>query len=665
MCGIAALIDYAGTDAESHIRRMCEVIRHRGPDDEGYALLDASARSTVFRGGADTPEDCYGSGLPYAPKASSEGSAVVARHALGHRRLSILDLSPAGHQPMSDAARQQLVVYNGEIYNHVELRVELEQLGHRFQSHSDTEVLLAAWRQWGEVCLERFNGMFAFVILDMERRRLFVARDRFGVKPLYWWRSPLGFVAFASEIKQFTVLPGWRAKLNGARAYDYLNWAASDHTSETLFAGVQQLSGGEYFLCSLDDVAAGMVPKRWYTLRPETVGLDFAEAALHFRELFTDAVRLRMRADVPLGTGLSGGLDSSSIVCTVNRLLREQDAHALQNTFSACAEDSRFDERKYIEVVARRTGVVTHYTFPRLDALFPELGQLVWHHDEPFFSTSVYAEWRVFELVRRAGVKVTLDGHGADELLAGYHGFFGALLAGLFVKGDWIGLRREMSAMRQRFGYGGVHLVLRMLDNLLPEGIRQPLRRMSGRSAIGSAWLDRSRLGVVETDPFQTTGAKSVGLFGMSRAQLLHTSLPVQLKWADRDSMAHSVESRVPFLDYRLVEFVLGCPDAYKVEAGVTKRLLREGLGDRLPPEIAGRMDKMGFVTPESAWVREMAPDQFRRALAEAVEASHGILTPATLPAAESIIRGQGAYDNLLWRWICFGRWMDRFSVTP
>ncbi len=664
MCGLAALIGRPGVNVAVHIGAMCDVIRHRGPDDEGYALVSHRLEGARFLGGPDTPADCYGSGLSYAP-ISPLDEKMSSRFALGHRRLAILDLSPGGHQPMADHAGRQLIVYNGEVYNHIELRAELEALGHVFRSHSDTEVVVAAWRQWGEGCLPRFNGMFAFVILDLQQRRVFAARDRFGVKPLYWWDSPSGFVAFASEIKQFTVLPGWHARLNGARAYDYLNWAVSDHGTETLFAGVQQLAGGEYLLAGLDELADHRRPQRWYTLRPAIVEMGFDAASSHFRKLFEESVQLRLRADVPLGTGLSGGLDSSSIVCTVNQQLRSKDAHALQNTFSACAEDPRFDERRFIEVVARQTGVATHYTFPQFDGLFPVLDELVWHHDEPFLSTSVYAEWRVFQLARANGVKVTLDGHGADEMLAGYHGFFGARLGALLVRGDLTGLAREITAMGRRFGYSPLHLLLRMMDTLLPNSLRQPLRRLSGRSATRAAWLNLESLVIAEVDPFAEKGAKSASIGEMSRAQVLHTSLPVQLKWCDRDSMAHSVESRAPFLDYRLVEFVLGCPDAFKLERGVTKRILRAALADQLPFDVANRVDKMGFVTPEAAWVRETAPMQFRRAVAEAVEQSHGVLTAATLPAAEAIIAGRRPYDNLLWRWICFGRWMALFSVTP
>lgn len=663
MCGIAALIGLPGVNVAPHIQVMTHTIRHRGPDDEGYVLIEGRAGNSVFLGGQDTSVGCYSSGLLYTPcDMLAEGGLPTAQLALGHRRLSILDLSPAGHQPMADDARH-LIVYNGEVYNHVELRAELESLGHTFRSKSDTEVVLAAWRQWGNSCVERFNGMFAFVIVDLDGWRLFAARDRFGVKPLYWWLSPVGMLAIGSEIKQFSVLPGWQPRLNGQRAYDFLNWAVSDHTTETLFEGVHQLSGGEYVDCSIDEAGRGLKPRRWYRLCAAPVAHSLSEAVEQFRTLFDDSVRLRLRADVEVGTGLSGGLDSSSIVCTVNSLLRAQHAHALQNTFSACTKDLRYDERPFIDEIVRQTGVTAHTTFPELDSLFPSMQQIIWHQDEPFYSTSIYAEWNVFKLVSQTGVKVTLDGHGADELLAGYHGFFGARLAGLLLRGHWLGFVRETNAMRKRFGYGYVLLVMRVLDTLLPDFLRQPLRRMSGRASLDPSWLDTARLGVEPSDPFRHSGAKARNISDMSVAQLLYTSLPVQLHWADRDSMAHSVESRVPFLDYRLVEFIVGCPDEFKIEHGVTKRVLRDAMRDRLPIAVADRVDKMGFVTPEASWVRECEPEYFRLAVRQAVEKSHGVLTDVVNEQAEKIIAGRGEYNSILWRWICFGDWMERFGV--
>lgn len=665
MCGLSALIGKPEVDVAPYIRAMTDIIRHRGPDDEGYALIPDRGVTPVFLGGEDTPQDCYRDGAAWAPRSSIGNNLTApARIALGHRRLSILDLSPAGHQPMADTEGRQIIVYNGEVYNFPELRAELEAKGYSFRSHSDTEVVLAAWRHWGRDCLSRMNGMFAFVILDLEQWRVFAARDRFGIKPLYWWTSPAGFVAFASEIKQFTSLPGWQPSLNASRAYDYLNWAVSDHTPQTMFAGVSQLTGGEYVDVDIEAFASGNVhPQRWYTLQAAECEMPFNLAHEHFRKLFEDAVRLRLRADVPVGTCLSGGLDSSAIACAMHRVMSSNDSGAVQYTFSACAEDARFDERPFIHAVAQHIGVTPKKIFPKLEGLFSSIGKLVWHHDEPFLSSSVFAEWCVFDLVQHSGVKVTLDGHGADELLAGYHGFFGARLAGLMRSGNIAGLIREMAAMHRRFGYSPLHLGMRMLDMVLPDALRQPIRRYVGKASVRPEWLDMRRLGIEGEDPFVTCKARSASVRAMSMGQLLHTSLPMQLHWADRDSMAHSVESRVPFLDWRLVEFVLGCPDDYKIRLGVTKQLLREGLRDLLPGKISGRTDKMGFVTPEEAWVREEAPQRFRQEVASAVEKSRGVLTPKVLERAEAIIGGRVPYNNLLWRWICFGHWMERFGV--
>ena len=245
MCGIAALFVREGQPLSTLIQAMSTLVRHRGPDGEGFAIFSARDFAATPLGGMDTPTAAYDARIAYAPRRDAE-SVRDAVAALGHRRLSIIDLSAAGHQPMCTGDRRYWIVYNGEIYNHVELRAELEKLGHAFVSHSDTEVILHAYREWGERCLDRFNGMFAFVLLDRTARRVFAARDRFGVKPLYLWRSPQGLVAMASEIKQFSTLPGWSPRVNGQRVYEFLNWGLLDHTEETLFDGVRELRGGGY-----------------------------------------------------------------------------------------------------------------------------------------------------------------------------------------------------------------------------------------------------------------------------------------------------------------------------------------------------------------------------------------------------------------------------------
>lgn len=668
MCGLIALYHPRGeVSLEAALDTLARV-NHRGPDDAGLVAFEGIQLEPCVSAG----KELFAPAVATAGGASGLGNGRAARNmALGHRRLSIIDLAPSGHQPMCTPDRGCWIVYNGEIYNYIELREELRARGYTFISQSDTEVILAAYREWGWECLGRFNGMFAFVLFDRARDTLFAARDRFGVKPLYYWISPRGVLAFASEIKQFTVLPGWRARLNGQRAYDFLNWALLDHTDETMFEGVFQLRGGEMVELELAKLerafpAAGhrLPVRRWYKLRPRDFAGTFADAAHEFRELFADSIRLRLRADVPVGSCLSGGLDSSSIVCVLNELLRQRDAHALQQTFSACAAVERFDESRFVDAVARHAAVASHRVFPDAEGLFASLDRITWHQDEPFGSTSIYAQWRVFELAAEHGVKVMLDGQGADELLAGYHNYFSACYGALLRSLRWVSLWREMQAAARLHGYPATWAVKQALNNVLPEVVRQPLRRLAGKPGVSASWVRLERLGAEPRDPYLVHGgAKAPSVRAMSRAQILHTSLPMLLHWEDRDSMAHSVEARLPFLDYRLVEFVLGLPDEFKIRDGTTKRVLREALRGSLPEAVRSRMDKMGFVTPEEVWLRETHSGRFRTALREAVEASRGILDPRIEDLFDRTIAGQRPFDFSIWRAISFGNWMKVFDV--
>jgi asparagine synthase (glutamine-hydrolysing) len=663
MCGFAAIIAPQGDATLRMIRGMSDAARHRGPDDEGFVLFGTDGLAPSRLGGPDTPGHAYASPYPYAPERRAEdtaagGSAVVA---MGHRRLSILDVSPAGHQPLCYGGGRYWIVYNGEVYNFVELREELEVLGHRFHSRTDTEVILAAYAQWGSDALSRLNGMFAFAIYDSERRRLVVARDRFGIKPLYWWTSPEGHVAFASEIKQFAALPGWNPRLNAQRAYDFLNWRITDHTAETLFDGVMQLRGGE--VLELDVDAPVVQPRSWYTLRPAPFDGSFEEASARFRELFVDAVRLRLRSDVPVGSCLSGGLDSSSIVCSMAELLAGTPG-AVQKTFSACAHEARFDERRYIDEVVALTSVEPHYVYPDVDSLFAVLDRLSWHQDEPVSTTSVFAQWEVFRIASENGIKVMLDGQGADEQLAGYHTFFAPRLAGLFLSMQWRTMVEEVRALERLHGYSAMHAAQHTLNMLLPRPLRAVGRRLAARTATAPGWLDMDRLGATPGNPFEERGSATSDVAALSVLQLTSTNLQMLLHWEDRDSMAHSVESRVPFLDYRLVEFVLGLPVEFKIAGGITKRVLREGMSGILPESVRGRMDKMGFVTPEELWLRRDAPDRFRSLVASSSEETGGIIRPGVAAAVQQMVDGRTPFEPLAWRVISFAAWMRTFGVT-
>lgn len=628
MCGISGLFGALSNDAVGIVRDMNDVIAHRGPSGSGEWM---------------------------------EGAVV-----LGHRRLSILDLSNAGAQPMHYLERY-VIVYNGEVYNHIELRAELESLGYLFSSHTDTEVIIAAYAEWGEACLDKFNGMWAFALYDRKKCQLFLARDRFGVKPLYLWRSPEGFFAFASEIKQFTVLPGWSALLDHQCAYDFLVWGALDHTEGTLFRGVRQMRGGQSLLVDLLEqerlkTVDELPVKTWYSLPEKKFEGEFDKAVEQFTSIFEDAVRLRLRADVAVGSCLSGGLDSGSIVTVMSRLLRANGAGEQQKTFTYRDYHSAYDEWDFARSVVELTGVKALQTYPERSGFFNVVDQLIWHQDEPFGSTSIYAQWRVFEDAAENRVVVMLDGQGADELLAGYRTFIGPYLAGLIRAGKWCNFLSEGLAMRRGRHQSLARIFLYFGDAMLPSWMRSFLQKLMGRGAT-PGWLGIHRLKAHVGDPFSSLLSSRDSLQGQSRAQLTATNLQMLLHWEDRNSMAHSIEARVPFLDYRLVEFALSLPDSFKMRRGYTKSVLREAMKGILPEKVRMRTDKMGFVTAEEVWLRQEHTDDFRHALRDSIAASQGVLLPKALDNLEEMIAGKRPFSSEPWRQICFGLWMRRFAV--
>lgn len=625
MCGIAGIFSSKDISA-NYIKSMLEPIIHRGPDSEGIVSMLGNR--------------CF----------------------LGHRRLSILDLTEAGKQPMSYKQGRYWITYNGEVFNYVELKSELEGNGYCFNTGTDTEVIMAAYDCWGKECLHKFNGMWAFIILDTIEQKIFVARDRFGVKPIYYWRSPEGFLALASEIKQFTVLPGWMPKVNGQRAYDFLKWGITDHTRETLFEDVYQIGAGEAVECGISELIKSMPVYKWYNLQARDFIGDFEEAAEEFRDIFTQSVALRLRSDVEVASCLSGGLDSSSIVCVVNDILKENGKDELQKTVSAGAAVSRYDESKYIDEVLKKRNIRGYYVYPEFETLFNALDDIVWHQDEPFGSTSIYAQWRVFEKAAEEKLTVMLDGQGADEQLAGYHAFFAPHFAGLFRRLQWLDLIQEINCCKKLHGYGLIFAIKGIVTELMPESVVNFLRnRYSGNDA-NPAWLDMGRLQAKPVNPGLYTGAKASSVKELSYSQLTASNLQMLLHYEDRDSMAHSVESRLPFLDYRLVEFVLGLPDEYKLSRGITKRVLRESMHGMLPEKIRLRMDKIGFATPEEVWARNNK-ESFRNAIHQSIESSLGIIKSSCLDGWNAIADNMSSYNFYIWRVICFGKWMERFNV--
>lgn len=629
MCGIAGFFAPQGQDM-SIIQDMCDVIEHRGPDDFGAKSFVVNNESQV---------------------------------GFGHRRLSIVDLSSNGHQPMGSQNDRYWITYNGEIYNYIELREELIGLGYSFKSKTDTEVILAAYEEWGIDCQNHFNGMWAFAVYDSQEKTIFLSRDRFGIKPLYYWVSPENIFYFGSEIKQFTVLPKWKAVLNHQRAYDFLVWGVTDHTEETMFDGVFHIPAGHYFfqdLKKLDNIALNKAPNiKWYNLPSTLTNISFEEASASLRELLKDSVNIRLRADVNVGSCLSGGLDSSAIVCLMSNILKDKKSDHLQKTFSACSNVQSVDEKKWIDLVVNHAKVDPYYTYPNRDDLFEKLDEIIWHQDEPFGSTSIFAQWEVFSLAKKNNTIVMLDGQGADEQLAGYHSFFGARLSDLLKSYKFVTFCTEAIDIHYQHGHSWLWILAQTASHTMPASIKNICRKILGRSHLRPSWLNFDALKVKPSNPHDD----AEGVKDLAYAQMTATNLQMLLHWEDRDSMAHSIESRVPFLDYRLVENIMSLPSEYKIKGSVTKRVLRAAINGIVPNQIKDRIDKIGFATPEEVWITGETSDIFREKIQYAALNSGGIITASALNYFDDVVQGKKPFSYTIWRIINFAQWLRVFDV--
>ncbi len=553
---------------------------HRGPDGFGVAIMEDGQ-----------------------VRRSRELPTPVGKIALGHNRLAIIDLSEGGHQPMRSSDGGLWIVYNGEIYNYRELREELESLGRQFRSSSDTEVLLEAYNTWGPTCVSRFNGMWAFAILDLRRRCLLLSRDRFGVKPLHIAKDG-DRILFASEIKALLAARQAPPRLNRGVAAAFLRHGVVNATDETFFEGIRCFPPAHYAEIDLER-PLDWTPVRFWAL-PDAPERGMAaptpeEACRNFRDLFTSSVSLRMRSDVRVGSCLSGGLDSSSIVCVASRLRPPDDP---MDTFTASFEDAALDERRYADAVNARVGARAHVTTPTAAGALQDWPALVRAQDEPFTSLSIYAQYCVMRLSRQNGVKVLLDGQGGDETLAGYRKY-----AMFHLRSLW---SRRRAVALAGFGWGllrrGDRGLMRLSEGVryLPGVLRRRAEGLSAAIAPGyrGAWTAAE----LAREPGHLVEDRQVD-------DLTRYSLPSLLRYEDRNSMAFGIEARVPFLDYRLVEFLLRVSSDRKLVGGQTKAILRRALRGTVPDEILDRRDKLGFGPPQQDWLRGAFGDRMRSVL--------------------------------------------------
>jgi asparagine synthase (glutamine-hydrolysing) len=600
---------------------MTEAIAHRGPDDKAVHEL---------------------------------GSLV-----LGHRRLSILDPTPASNQPMRSADGRYLVIHNGEIYNFLELADELRSQGHVFRTESDTEVLLTSYAAWGPDCVTKFNGIWAFVIWDTLEEQLFLSRDRLGVKPLFLAEGS-GQLAFASVIKALLTLPWVDRTPDPAAVRDFLMNGLVDHTSHTFFDGIRRLPAAHNMLIKRD------TRRTWRYWAPPSLSGDAstssttadAQSIDSIKSLVIDSISMQLRSDVSVGSCLSGGLDSSTIVTVADGLRRgtisatgakhhERDQYP-QMAFFASFPDPGIDERPFVDAVVRATDVDLRTTTPDAERVLETIADVVWQQDEPFGSTSIVAQYHVMRLAREAGVKVLLDGQGADELLGGYPGNASPRYAGALRSSEWsalIGrwLRRGSPAPPER-----------LLWHVLTNGRPPPTAARSSR-------VLRSRLGP-STAHAANLRAPRVHLEGTMLARTLwrdveSAHLPGLLRYEDRNSMAFGIEARVPFLDHRLVELALALPDRLKIDEGEHKLVLRRGMAGIVPEVVLRRRDKVGFSTPERKWLNEAISALDHLADTPESEAL-GLLRLGAVRWALDSWRGKEIARDVFWRILSLELWL-------
>lgn len=614
MCGI---FGYVGTNKIA-LKEATDIIQHRGPDADGFLSYFPKENKLFFN-------------------ASDNASDNQLRLNLGFRRLAIIDLKKHANQPFSDSSKKYHIIFNGEIYNYIEVRKELEKEGFHFKTQSDTEVLLKAYIHWGKECLQYLNGMWAFAILDLKRQKLFCSRDRFGIKPFFYSFTPSNGLFFASEIKQLLVA-GVKKEFNSKLLKDYLDLAILDHTAETWYKNIFHLPAAHYLELDLNTPTKFSIQRYWQ-LKPQShyENINWEEAKASFKKLFYDSVKLRFRSDVPVGSCLSGGLDSSSIVATAS------DSFDFPiHTFTLSSDYKQFDESHYVKELTKKYNNINP-SFCQLDetAFKNQFDKVLFHQDEPFSSMSILAQWEVMRLAKENGVTVLLDGQGGDEQLAGYRKFYAFYLKEKLQKGQLVQFAREAAFLFKNrefnfFDKDGLKRYLNLSQNTFQiySDLGQKLQRQSQIGLSGAQTLrERSKMDIEQY------------------------SFPPLLRYEDRNSMAFSLETRVPFMDYRLVEFLYSIPSDFKIKRGYTKAILRDSLKGVLPDSIRLRIAKLGFSTPQEIWMRKHLKPYFIKYF-EQMNNPY-LNNQNILVNYQNIGKNTSISPFLFFRIFCFDRWFQ------
>jgi asparagine synthase (glutamine-hydrolysing) len=618
MCGIAGILGARAVNAVA-VQAMTDVMAHRGPDGEGQWISDDG------------------------------------RVCFGHRRLAIIDITEKSAQPMLSADGALTITFNGEIYNYKELRTELQSFGAKFTTDSDTEVLLSAYAAWGDACLDRLNGMFAFAIHDKRRKVVFCGRDRFGEKP-FLFTSGSGFVAFASEYKALLSLAGVSTDIDDIRLMRFFADPASalDQERASVFTDICQLGAGEKMYIDTETLE-WHIERYWHVAPPDKArAISLGDAAQHLRDLLEDSVRLRMRSDVALGSCLSGGLDSSAITCIARNAIGRGTPYQV---FTGRFPGSAADEGSWAKIAADTTSAEMHETFPDGEGLRTEMDEFIWMNELPVDSASQYAQWSVFRLARENGVTVLLDGQGSDEILAGYEQYFSNYVVARKLAGGIDDT--EIDAINARYP-----LALSMRDNrwktVLPFPLRRSAAHILGRGSDVRFGMHPEIVGNVIAAEQRSSGV--MPLIEALQKDACQGFLATLLRYGDRNSMAHSREVRLPFCDHRIIEFVMTLPVEMLMRNAETKHLLREAMRGILPDAIRTRWLKQGFLPPITDWLQgslgNLAADVFQRS---AFRDGRYWDAPWWDKALSRFRKGEQSLATNIWKPMMCQLWLDGF----
>lgn len=605
MCGISGIINKNFTRvSEDEIRKMTDLIVHRGPDSEGYFIEN--------------------------------------NFAFGNRRLCILDLSENGHQPMTFKTRYT-ITYNGEIYNYLEIRKDLERFGYMFNSGTDTEVILAAYDKYGTNCINRFNGMWAFALYDKEQSLIFCSRDRFGVKPFYYSNNHDKFV-FGSELKQIIGYQT-RLKVNQPILMDYLVSGFDDHTNETFYRDIYKLEQAHNLIYNLKSNTWFINKYYEINIDPDISKLKETDSINLYKSTLYDSIKLRLRSDVKVGTCLSGGLDSSSVATIASSLYR-QNSNNRFTSITAKSTETEFDESHFAEAVSKHSDLDWNITTPATHDFITNIDKIISVQEEPFGSPSVFMQFMVFQKARELGCTVMLDGQGGDESLLGYERYYPAYLLSL-------------SPVKRFFNFfnasGNSGLSNKDLLFYLFYFTTPSLRLMKLKKKF--PFINKEFYNLLNVKYIQESSKSYRDIINLQMLELMNLQLPHLLKYEDRNSMYHSIETRLPFIDYRLIEIALSLDNGYKIKDGWTKYVLRKSVEDILPFDISWRKNKIGFNAPEKTWMTGIS-DQVKNSLG-----GSEILSKIT--DNEDMLKRYEHIDfRTRWRLFNIAKWEEVFNVS-